>query len=107
MAGKKVGQGFPDGFIQINSCIRKDIRFQVLEKSVCVIKRVVTLVSEQQMSKGLVSLLVSSCLSVWSGNVHLLLCIKSFDSKFSSSKSVRELASPNKRALLPYMFSAT
>jgi hypothetical protein len=28
------------------------------------------------------SLLVSSCLSVWSGYVHLLFCTKSFDSKF-------------------------
>jgi hypothetical protein len=34
------------------------------------------------MSKDLMSLLVSSCLSVWSGYVHLLFCTKSLDSKF-------------------------
>jgi hypothetical protein len=39
-------------------------------------------VSQEQVSKDLVSLLVSSCLSVWSGYVHLLFCTKSFDSKF-------------------------
>jgi hypothetical protein len=53
--------------------------FQVLMRGG---ERVGTLVSQEQMSKDLMSLLVSSCLSVWSGYVHLLFCPKSFDSKF-------------------------
>ena len=76
---------FPPRFLLMH-CLRKKT---FLLKLCCVHHRVGTLVSQEQMSKGIMSILViSSCLNVSVWICAHALCTKSFDSKFQVPSSI-------------------